>query len=95
VWRSAFSLRASSSNVNQGNIALDLDEARCQQISDSSFLERLASPVLVDVEQELDELGEFVLVMAQERARAAGIEAEALVRRGDFKSVIYALVEEL
>jgi hypothetical protein len=55
----------------------------------------LASPVHVDVEQELDELGEFVLAMAQERARAAGIEAEALVRRGDFKSVIYALVEEL
>ncbi len=55
----------------------------------------LASPVHVDVEQELDELGEFVLAMAQERARAAGIEAEALVRRGDFKSVIHALVKEL
>ncbi|MFN2147860.1 MAG: universal stress protein [Anaerolineales bacterium] len=63
-------------------------------VTDISFLDRMASPVLVDVAQELDEMGAFVLAMAQERAKAAGVEAEALVRRGDFRSVLQAAIEE-
>jgi len=63
-------------------------------ITDISFLDRLASPVLVDIEQELDELGAFVLALAQERARAAGVEAGTLVKRGDFRTVLAEVVEE-
>jgi len=64
-------------------------------VTDISFLARIASPVLVDIEQELDEMGAFVLAMAQERARAAGVQAGALVRRGEFRSVLEAAIAEL
>jgi nucleotide-binding universal stress UspA family protein len=63
-------------------------------ITDISFLDRLASPVLVDIEQELDELGAFVLALAQERARGAGVEAGTLVKRGDFRAVLAEVIEE-
>jgi nucleotide-binding universal stress UspA family protein len=63
-------------------------------VTDISFLDRLASPILVDVEQELDEMGEFVLAMAQERAKRAGVEAQTLVRRGDFRTVLQEVIDE-
>jgi nucleotide-binding universal stress UspA family protein len=63
-------------------------------ITDISFLERISSPVLIDIEQELDELGEFVLAMAQERAASKGVQVESIVRRGAFGAVLAAALEE-
>lgn len=63
-------------------------------ITDISFLERISSPVLIDIEQELDELGEFVLAMAQERAASEGVQVETIVRRGAFGAVLAAALEE-
>jgi nucleotide-binding universal stress UspA family protein len=63
-------------------------------IADVSFLDRLASPVLVDMEAELSEMGEFVLAIAQERAAKQGVEAQALVRSGVFSEVIAEVIEE-
>ena len=58
-------------------------------VSDVHFLDHLRRPVAVeDVERRLDEIGEFVLVMAKERAEKAGLNAEALVRRGSFSQAI-------
>ena len=64
-------------------------------VTDISFLDRVSSPILIDVEEELDEMGGFVLAMAQERALAQGIEAQAIVRRGHFGDVIKVVIEEL
>lgn len=64
-------------------------------ITDISFLDRLASPVLVDIEEELDEMGGFMLAMAQERAAQQGVEAKAVVRRGHFKDVLVGVAAEL
>jgi nucleotide-binding universal stress UspA family protein len=64
-------------------------------ITDISFLDRLASPVLVNIEEDLDEMGGFVLAMAQERAAKHGIEAQAVVRRGHFREVLEAVITEL
>jgi nucleotide-binding universal stress UspA family protein len=64
-------------------------------ITDISFLDRISSPVLIDVEEELDEMGRFVLTMAQERAAKQGVSAEAMVRRGQFKDVLNKVVAEL
>jgi nucleotide-binding universal stress UspA family protein len=64
-------------------------------ITDISFLDRVSSPVLIDVEEELDEMGRFVLAMAQERASAQSVSAEAMVRRGHFKDVLNEVVAEL
>lgn len=64
-------------------------------VTDISFLDRVSSPVLVDVEEELDEMGGFMLAMAQERAKGQGVEADAIVRRGHFGDVLQALIEEM
>jgi nucleotide-binding universal stress UspA family protein len=57
-------------------------------VANVSFLDRFASPLLVDVETELEELGEFLLAMAQERAEKAGVKAQTEVRRGRFRYAI-------
>jgi nucleotide-binding universal stress UspA family protein len=63
-------------------------------VSDVRFLNTLSSPVLVDVAHELDEMGEFLLQMAQDRAIEQGIEAKILVRQGVFRSALRTLIEE-
>jgi nucleotide-binding universal stress UspA family protein len=64
-------------------------------VTDISFLDRVSSPVLIDIEEELDEMGGFLLAMAQERAKGQGVEAGAVVRRGHFGDVLQAVIEEM
>jgi nucleotide-binding universal stress UspA family protein len=63
-------------------------------ISDIKFLDRLASPVLVDVEAELEQMGEFVLTMAEIRAEKMGVKAEKVCRSGNFVEVLLSAVKE-
>lgn len=64
-------------------------------ISDVHFLDHVASPVSVElVEQQLDEIGDFVLAMACERARKAGVQARAEVRRGEFRAALGDVIRE-
>ena len=58
------------------------------------FLNRIASPKVVDIEEELDEMGEFLLLMAQERARKEGVKAYYTVRRGIFKKILHDVIME-
>jgi len=61
-------------------------------VSDVRFLDNLSSPLLVDVVHELDELGEFLLAMAQDRAQKAGIKADILVRQGIFREALAEVI---
>jgi nucleotide-binding universal stress UspA family protein len=63
-------------------------------VSNVQFLGLLASPVVVDIETELDEMGEFLLTIAQERAEKAGVHAEALVKRGVFRQVLRSIIQD-
>lgn len=63
-------------------------------VSNVHFLDRVAGPVLVDIERELDELGEFLLAMAQERAEKAGVHTESVVCRGQFREALQQVLEE-
>jgi nucleotide-binding universal stress UspA family protein len=63
-------------------------------ITNVHFLDYTAAPIVFDIEAELDEMGEFLLVMAQERAQKAGVEAEATVRRGEFRQVLEQVIPE-
>lgn len=63
-------------------------------VSNVHFLNRVASAVLVDVEAELDELGEFLLTMAQERAEKAGVRAKTTTRRGEFRQALEDVLKE-
>ena len=64
-------------------------------VSNVHFLDTLASPVPIDlVKAELDELGEFMLAMAQERAEKAGVMTDAAVRQGMFNQALIEVIEE-
>ena len=63
-------------------------------VSNVQFLGLTASPVLVDIETELDELGDFMLAMAKERAEKAGVQVVTTVRRGVFRRVIKDILKE-
>lgn len=63
-------------------------------VSDVRFLEQFASPILVDVEEELDEMGEFLLAMAEQRAEGAGVNVTTAVRHGIFREALLEVVRE-
>ena len=63
-------------------------------VSNIQLISRSAPPIVVDIEEELDELGDFLLSMAQERAEKSGVPAKATVRRGVFTKVLREVIEE-
>ena len=64
-------------------------------VSNVRFLDLLAGPARLDLmEAELDELGEFLLAMAQERAETAGVAAGTIVRRGSFRDALKEVLLE-
>ena len=63
-------------------------------ITNLHFLGLTAAPKLIDIENELDELGEFMLTMAQERAENASVNALTLVKRGQFREILIDVIEE-
>ena len=63
-------------------------------ITNVQFLGLTAAPKLIDIENEMDEMGEFMLAMAQERAEKADVNAATLVQRGQFREVLIDVIEE-
>ena len=63
-------------------------------VSNIQLIGRAGPPIVVDIEEELDEVGEFLLAMAQERAEKSGIHAETAVRRGNFSKVLKKVIVE-
>ncbi len=64
-------------------------------VVDLHFLDKTAAPIVVDVGNEVVKMGEFLLLMAQERAADQGIEAEAIVRQGRLQEEMVAAAQEL
>jgi len=71
------------------------DELTFLYVADTSFLNQTAAPMVVDVESRLEKLGQFQLVMAQERAAAQDIVAQAIVRTGPLRAELVAVAEEI
>ncbi|KAA3659347.1 MAG: universal stress protein [Chloroflexi bacterium] len=63
-------------------------------VTDIRFLNHMASPLLIDIEKEMDELATFMLAMAQERAEKAGVEARYVVGHGIFRQALKKVIEE-
>ena len=63
-------------------------------ITNVEFLGLTAAPKLIDIETEMEEMGEFLLAMAQERAENASVKALTLVQRGQFHDVLIDVIEE-
>ena len=63
-------------------------------ISDVRFLGMTAAPMVVDIQGEMEEMGEFMLAMAQERAAEQGVRAKTMVRSGVFRDVLRKVLKE-
>jgi nucleotide-binding universal stress UspA family protein len=71
------------------------DELIFLYVADASFLDRTAAPVVVDVEEELEQMGRFQLAMAQEQAAEEGLEAQIAVRHGHLREELIRAAREL
>ena len=72
------------------------DELVFLYVVDLDFLNKTERAVRPDVvAEEMKHLGEFLLSMAQERARNQGWDAEYVVREGDVRTEIEAAAVEL
>ncbi len=64
-------------------------------VSNVQFLEKLGYVSHTEVvQEELEEMGEFLLAMACERAEKAGWKAEAVVRQGVFLEAVNEVISE-
>ncbi len=62
-------------------------------VSDVRFLPKGSAAHLGTLETDLDEMGDFLLIMAQERAELEGVVAEREVRRGPFRQAIEEVIK--
>jgi nucleotide-binding universal stress UspA family protein len=71
------------------------DELLFLYVVDTSFLDKTAAPIVVDIEGGIEKMGKFLLAMAQERAARQGVEARAICHEGRVRQEIkMAAVEE-
>ncbi|MEJ2011117.1 MAG: universal stress protein [Anaerolineales bacterium] len=71
------------------------DDLAFLYVADSSFLNKTAAAVVVDVDDELAHMGEFLLTMAAERASDHGVEAKTVIRTGVVREVLPDVAKEL
>ena len=64
-------------------------------VADSSFLNKTAAAVIVDVDEELTHMGEFLLTMVVERAAEQGVTAQSITRSGVIRDVLPEAAHEL
>lgn len=63
-------------------------------VADVRFLEHYTAPYVPAMADEMRHLGEFLLLMAQERAEQAGVEADYTVRRGELERALIEAARE-
>jgi len=57
-------------------------------VVETSFMDRMAAPVVVDVEAQIERMGVFLLAAVQERAAKEGVEARMVHRHGPVREEI-------
>jgi nucleotide-binding universal stress UspA family protein len=63
-------------------------------VADMHFLEHYTAPYIPAMADEMKHLGEFLLLVVQERAEQAGVEADYTVRRGELEPTLIAAAKE-
>ena len=63
-------------------------------VSDVQFENELPQETLANVAAELEDLGQFILTMAKERAAQEELKAETLVLSGNFRQVLDKVIKE-
>jgi nucleotide-binding universal stress UspA family protein len=92
--------RGGEASIPTQRRAIDLakqsgDKLAFLYVADSSFLNKTAAAVVVDVDDELAHMGEFLLAMAAERASDRDVEAETVIRTGVVREVLPEVAKEL
>ena len=54
-------------------------------VVDLRFLDKTVAPIVVDVENEVTKMGEFLLLMAKERAGEQGVAADTVCYKGEVR----------
>jgi len=54
-------------------------------VVDLRFLDKTAAPIVVDVENEVTKMGQFLLLMAKERAAEQSVAADTICCKGKFR----------
>ena len=72
-----------------GDLLIFLYVVDAQFMKDTTAISRLS-----EATGELQRMGEFLLLAAQERAREAGVEAQAICRQGNVRETIAEVVKE-
>ncbi|UCC85929.1 MAG: universal stress protein [Anaerolineales bacterium] len=63
-------------------------------VIDTHFLDKTAAPIVVDVGNQLQNMGGFLLAMAQERAEGEGVPVQCICRPGRVRDEIKAVARE-
>ena len=85
--------RGGEASFQTQNAAIVLAKERGDKLTflyvvDLNFLDKTAAPIVVDVENEISQMGKFLLIVAKERAMEQGVEAEILSRKGNVREEI-------
>jgi nucleotide-binding universal stress UspA family protein len=91
--------RGGKASYPNQDYTIDLAKERGQDllflyVTNVQFLGLTALPKVIDIEAELEEMGDFLLAMAQERAQNAGVKASTTVRSGVFQKVLKEVLRE-
>lgn len=63
-------------------------------VADTHFLDKTAAPIVVDVDNELHNMGEFILAIARERAERQEVSVQTVCRSGRVRDEIKAVARE-
>lgn len=63
-------------------------------VIDTHFLDKTAAPIVVDVGNQLQAMGEFLLAMAQEKAESQGVPVRCICRPGQVRDEIKAVARD-
>ena len=85
--------RGGESSFRTQSAAIELaknrnDELAFLYVVDLNFLDKTAAPIVVDVENEISQMGEFLLLVAKERAVEQGIRTRTLSSKGSVRDEI-------
>ena len=71
------------------------DEILFLYVSNINFLLSLRSPMMVkNIQNDLDDMGEFLLTIAQERAEAKQVKADISLKQGAFYTALSEVIKE-
>jgi nucleotide-binding universal stress UspA family protein len=63
-------------------------------VVDLSFLDKTAAPIVINIENELEQMGRFFLLMAIERSAEQGVGARSVIRKGTIQEEIISAASD-